>query len=133
MLVLIRLCVVLLLAWVFAAPDQLRRRGGRWWTVFALAGLSTGVALLSLAGATRALSELFIGWPLLWGVVFRPQLRRILPLAVPAVPMAAIVFALLLTQDVWVAVDNGGPAEGAGRVARRRPVTPASSGAAGYV
>ena len=75
----LKLPTILILAWAFSRPQESFRPGRRHWGVLAIVVVHVLLALLSLTGEKSSLSELFIAYPLIWSVLLRDRLRRLLP------------------------------------------------------
>lgn len=105
----IKLPTILILAWAFCRPQEILRPGRRYWSVFAIAIFHLLVALLSLTGEKSSLSELFVAYPLIWSVLFRDRLRRLLPSPASIWLMAVTICVLLWFEETWVIVDHRSP------------------------
>jgi len=107
--IIFRLPTILIVLWALRRPEELLRRGRRYWWICAIAVLHLLLALLSLTGQQPALAELFVGFPLLWAVVLRSPLRALPPRPSPVWLMAAAICVLLWLEETWVIVDHHSP------------------------
>jgi len=105
----LKLPTILILAWAFRRPEELFRRGRRYWAVFTVVAVHILLAILSLTGEKSSLSELFIAYPLIWSVLLRDRLRRLVPIPASIWLMAVGICLLLWFEETWVIVDLRSP------------------------
>jgi hypothetical protein len=109
LILLLKLPTILILAWVFRRPEESFRLGRRYWWVCAVAIVHVLLALLSLTAEKSSLSEIFVAYPLIWSVLLRERLRRLLPDPAPVGLMVATICLLLQFEESWVIVDYRSP------------------------
>jgi hypothetical protein len=105
----LKLPTILILAWAFRKPEETFHPGMRNWGVFAIVIIHVLLALLSLTGEKSSLSELFVAYPLIWSVLLRDRLRRLLPNPASLWLMAVTICVLLWFEETWVIVDHHSP------------------------
>jgi hypothetical protein len=105
----LKLPTILILAWVFLHPEESFHLGRRYWGVFTVVAVHILLALLSLTGEKSSLAEMFIAYPLIWSVLLRDRLRRLLPMPTTIWLMAVGICLLLWFEETWVIVDHRSP------------------------
>ena len=105
----LKLPTILILSWAFRQPEESLQPGRRYWWVFAVAGVHFLLAILSLTGEKSSLSELFIAYPLIWSVLLRDRLRRLVPIPASLWLMAVGICLFLWFEETWVIVDHRSP------------------------
>jgi hypothetical protein len=64
---------------------------------------------LSFTGEKSSLSEMFVAYPLIWSVLLRDRLRRLLPNPASIWLIAVTTCVLLWFEETWVIVDHRSP------------------------
>jgi hypothetical protein len=105
----LKLPTILILAWAFRHPEESFHLGRRYWGVFTVVAVHILLALLSLTGEKSNLSEMFVAYPLIWSVLLRDRLRRLVPIPASIWLMAVGICLLLWFEETWVIVDHRSP------------------------
>ena len=105
----LKLPTILILAWVFRHPEESFHLGRRYWGVFTVVAVHILLALLSLTGEKLSLSEMFVAYPLIWSVLLRDRLRRLVLIPASIWLMAVGICLLLWFEETWVIVDHRSP------------------------
>jgi hypothetical protein len=105
----LKLPTILILAWVFLHPEESFHSGRRYLGVLTVVAVHILLALLSLTGEKSSLAEMFIAYPLIWSVLLRDRLRRLVPVPASFWLMAVGICLLLWFEETWVIVDHRSP------------------------
>jgi len=105
----LKLPTILILAWAFRQLEESSHRGRRYWGVFTVVAVHILLALLSLTGEKSSLAEMFVAYPLIWSVLLRDRLRRLVPVPASIWIMAVGICLLLWFEETWVIVDLRSP------------------------
>jgi hypothetical protein len=105
----LKLPTILIFAWVFLYPEESFHLGRRYWGVLGIVAVHILLALLSLTGEKSCLAEMFIAYPLIWSVLLRDRLRRLVPIPASFWLMAVGMCLLLWFEETWVIVDHRSP------------------------
>jgi hypothetical protein len=105
----LKLPTILILAWAFRHPEESFRPGRRYWWVLAVSIVHILLALLSLTGEKSSLAEMFVAYPLIWSVLLRNRLRRVLPPEAAFWLMGVVICLLHWFEETWVIVDHRSP------------------------
>ena len=105
----LKLPTILLLAWAFLRPAGGVRARQRYRVVFFVAAVHVLLALLSFSGEKSSLAEMFVAYPLIWSVLLREPLRRLVPVPAPLWLRAVVILLFLWLEETWVIVDFHSP------------------------